>query len=193
MKNRELFKYAVDEFVELLQQVTARKIEYRCNDADVRAWVTFEREFGERVEREFIYRFTQYGIHSWFNESGKRDYSRSVRFSWIFGGQAIRRFKMLPEETTTWIVRKGLKSKYKIQRRHATALRQVVLSVRPVEEAYKGQFHNTARGVLWCRANTTLFYHRSKWCVTCDFAEECKSALRQVYPKVFKQRGYDEE
>ena len=104
-KKQRLFRFAVDLFIELLKQVTKRQnVPYRCNNADVVAWNTFVDTFGE-VGEEFVRKFVEYGIQSWFNSGAERDYSRSVRFSWIVGGAAIKRWNALNAETRTWYLR----------------------------------------------------------------------------------------
>lgn len=190
-KKQRLFRFAVDLFIELLKQVTKRQnVPYRCNDADVVAWNTFVDTFGE-VGEEFVRKFVEYGIQSWFNSGAERDYSRSVRFSWIVGGAAIKRWNALNAETRTWCVRKSLKAEHKINTlNHRSELSELLNKVRPHEEEFKREYYNTNRGLLWCIANTSLYFHRSALCATCKFKTECKDTLKREYPRVYKIRGY---
>lgn len=115
VRKRELYKYAVDIFLKLLEQVTNRKrINYRCNDADVQAWNSFIDEFSATVGKEFVRKFAEYGIQSWFNDGTEKDYSRSVRFAWIFGKNAVIRWKKLGVEVNVKITQSSLKQRYKI-------------------------------------------------------------------------------
>ena len=191
-KKQRLFRFAVDLFIELLQQVTKRKnIPYRCNDADSVAWDKFVETFGDNIGEEFIRKFVQYGVQSWFNSGSTRDYSRAVRFSWIVGSAAIKRWNALPAETRTWCVRSSLKKEHKINTlKHKSQISELLTKVRPAEEAFKSEFHNTNRGLAWCIANTSLFFHKSGLCTTCEFKENCKEILRIEYPTVYKLRGY---
>lgn len=191
-KKQRLFRFAVDLFIELLQQVTKRKnIPYRCNDADSASWDKFVETFGDNIGEEFIRKFVEYGVQSWFNSGSTRDYSRAVRFSWIVGSAAIKRWNALDAETRTWCVRSSLKREHKINTlKHKSQISELLMKVRPAEEAFKSEFHNTNRGLAWCIANTSLFFHKSGLCTTCEFKENCKEILRIEYPTVYKLRGY---
>ena len=191
-KKQRLFRFAVDLFIELLQQVTKRKnIPYRCNDADSASWDKFVETFGDNIGEEFIRKFVEYGVQSWFNSGSTRDYSRAVRFSWIVGSAAIKRWNALDAETHTWCVRSSLKREHKINTlKHKSQISELLTKVRPAEEAFKTEFHNTNRGLAWCIANTSLFFHKSGLCTTCEFKENCKEILRIEYPTVYKLRGY---
>ena len=190
-KKQRLFRFAVDIFIDLLEQVTKRKVNYKCNNADTASWNSFVDTFGDNIGEEFVRKFTEYGIQSWFNPGAQRDYSRAVRFSWIFGSAAIKRWNALSAETRTWVVRNSLKTDHKINTlKRTTRVPELVIKLRPVEEKFKSEFHNTNRGLLWCVANTTLFHHRSSHCTTCKFKENCKEILKSEYPKIYIARGY---
>ena len=190
-KKQRLFRFSVDLFIELLEQVTKRKVNYRCNDADVSSWNKFIETYGDGIGEEFLRKYIEYGIQSWFNSGSERDYSRAVRFSWIVGSAAIKRWNALNSETRTFVVRSSLKTEHKINTlKHRSQLSELLTKVRPSEEKFKSEFHNTNRGLLWCVANTTLYFHRSSQCVTCLFKEQCKDILKREYPKIYKARGY---
>ena len=190
-KKQRLFRFSVDLFIELLEQVTKRKVNYRCNDADVSSWNKFIETYGDGIGEEFLRKYIEYGIQSWFNSGSERDYSRAVRFSWIVGSAAIKRWNALNAETRTFVVRSSLKTEHKINTlKHRSQLSELLTKVRPSEEKFKAEFHNTNRGLLWCVANTTLYFHRSSQCVTCLFKEQCKDSLKKEYPKIYKARGY---
>ena len=193
-KKQRLFRFAVDLFIDLLEQVTKRKVNYKCNNADTASWNSFVETFGDNIGEEFVRKFTEYGIQSWFNPGAQRDYSRAVRFSWIFGSAAIKRWNALSAETRTWVVRNSLKTDYDINTLKRTSLiPELVVKLRPIEEKFKSEFHNTNRGLLWCVANTTLFHHRSSNCATCKFKENCKEILKSEYHKIYIARGYGKQ
>lgn len=190
-KRQRLFRYAVDLFIDLLQQVTKRKVNYRCNDADVASWNHFMDKYGDRIGEEFVRKFAQYGIQSWFNDGTDVDYSRSVRFNWIFGKSAIERWNKFDIATNVHITRIGLKTNNNINTiKRKTSIPELVLSIRPVEEEFKEKYHNQNRGFVWCIANTTLYHHKSSLCVQCIYKTECKKLLKQEYPKIYLKRGY---
>ena len=193
-KRRRLFKYAVDLFIELLEQVQKRKIDYRCNNADSGCWDNFMDEFGDNIGEDFIRKYTQYGIQSWFNDGTVKDYSRSIRFSWIFGKKAIKRWRKFDVGTNMRIVQKNLKQRYDINTvKIETEIPKLVNTVRKQEENFKAEFHNTKRGFLWCVANTTLYFHKSPKCATCKFKQDCKNILENEYPKIYLERGYGKD
>ena len=74
-----------------------------------------------------------------------------------------------------------------------TEISKLVVSIRPAEEQFKADYHNTKRGFLWCIANTTLYFHKSPKCATCNFKNECKELLKQEFPKIYVKRGYGEK
>ena len=58
--NRRLYKYAVDLFVEMLNQVQKRTKPYRCNDNDTNAWniwVDYHKKNKIPVTEEYIRKF----------------------------------------------------------------------------------------------------------------------------------------
>lgn len=193
VRKQELYRYAVDIFIELVKQVTKRsRLNYRCNDSDVSAWNSFIDEFSARVGKEFVRKFAEYGIQSWFNDGEVRDYSKAVRFSWVFGKNAISRWKKLGAEVNVRITQNSLKQNYDINVvKHESNIGKVVTSLREVEERFKKEYHNTKRGLAWCIANTTLYHHKSSLCATCIYKKECKDILKNEYPKIYKIRGYE--
>ena len=191
-KRQKLFRYAVDTFVILLEQVTKRKrINYKCNNSDSSAWNNFMDTFDNCIGEDFVRKFIEYGIQSWFNNGTKKDYSHSVRFSWVFGQPAINRWKKNSVATNMFIVRNGIKKDHNINLIEKTnEMQNIVTSVREVEEKFKSDFHNKRKGFMWCIANTTLYFHKSSNCVTCDFKKECKELLKKEYKFIYIRRGY---
>jgi hypothetical protein len=63
--------------------------------------------------------------------------------------------------------------------------------VREVEEQFKRTYVGTQRGLLWCVANTTLYFHKSTVCSGCAMKTVCRSIEKANYPKIYKLRGYE--
>ena len=193
-RRQRLFRYAVDTFVELLEQVTKRKVNYKCNNSDTACWNNFMDTFSDLIGEEFVRKFAEYGIQSWFNSGAKKDYSREIRFNWVFGKTAIARWKKYDIDTNVYITRIGLKKDHKINViKKKTEIPALISTIRPAEEKFKAAYHNTNRGFLWCIANTTLYFHKSSKCATCKFKNECKELLKKEYPKIYVKRGYGEK
>lgn len=196
MKNRSLYKYAVDLFIELLNKVQDSRMKpYRCNDNDTAAWDVFCDYCKDNkivMSEEFIRKFIEYGLQSWFNDDVEYTKRQNVRFSWVFGSAAIKRWNALPADARAYCVRSCLKKKYDIKRRKESSKRlsSLLTKVRDVEERFKSEYLNTPRGLLWCKANTTLFLHKSPSCAVCEYKDECKEILRVNMPNVYKLRGY---
>ncbi len=188
---------AVDLFVKLLEQIQKRKVNYKCNDADTKAWGKFIEIMESRkvtIGEDFIRKFIQYGVQSWFNPDTNKDekYNFTIRFGWVVGQKAIQRWDKFGNEINVKITRGCLKQNFDIDTTsHKTKCGNIVIKIRPVEEKFKKEFFGTKRGLVWCVANTTLYHHRSPLCMRCPFKAECKEILKQNYFKVYQKRGYD--
>lgn len=193
MKKRTLYKYAVDMFCETLKKVSNRpNFTYRCNDADSRCWDNFVEEFGLNIGEDFVTKFIKYGFHSWFNDDSPKDYSHSIRFSWVFGKEAIKRWRSNNVETNLFIIRKShLREKMIVNTSTSRERQSIITTVRKAEENMKSMYFNTERGFAWCVANTTLYHHKSIKCCACKWRNDCKDILKKNYPIIFKKRGYE--
>lgn len=192
-KKRTLYRYAVDIFIALLNQVQYRVKEYKCNDNDVNAWNAFVDYYkNTNIGEDFIRKFAEYGIQSWFNPESTAIQKHRCRFSWIFGTAAIKRWNALGVETNVRLTRSCLRSEFNIKdRKFLSCLDKAYLSVRVSEESLKQRFYNRKRGLEWCMANTSLFFHKSTLCASCIHKIDCKKILKFNYPKIYKLRGYD--
>lgn len=59
------------------------------------------------------------------------------------------------------------------------------------EEIEKRRFYNTVRGLIVCLERTSLFNSKSKACVFCYNKRFCKTVLKQNYPRIYQERGYE--
>lgn len=188
---KQLFRFAVDNFVLILEQIRKKKVNYKCNDVDVSSFNVFYETYKEKISTDFIKNFLQYNIQNYFNDDNY-DFSKKIRFSWIFGKKGIERWEKNKTSTNIYFVRKNLKKKYKINlSKKSSNLSQIITRVRLIEENFKKEFHNTKRGFLWCVANTTLYFHKSSFCATCIHKKECKELLEQEYKSIYIKRGYE--
>lgn len=189
----KLYKYSVDLFLKTLSEITKLNHDnYKCNDADVKSWNSFCEYYGCNVGQFFIKDFIEYQFQSWFNDGTEKDYSRTIRFSWVVGKSAIKRWEALSAKTNVYLTRKFLKQSYKINKNlYKSSIGEFITEINPNEEKFKVQFFDTKRGLIWCIANTTLFNHKSSNCIVCSYKEECKQILKEQYKKVYKARGYE--
>jgi len=195
-KQQKLFRTAVDLFINLAKQVTKRKtMNYQCTDADVKSFEMFLEEFGDDIGENFLREFGEFNIRFFFTDDEKQyDNSRSIRFNWVYGKSSIRRWNKVNKRERVRVVRKDIKKRVKINVvKKSSSMALMLNSLKPVEENFKAQFHNTKKGLSWCVANTTLYFHKSALCVSCNFRDNCKEILRTEFPKVYNIRGYGEE
>lgn len=193
--NRKLYKTAVDLFVEILNQLQHRIKPYRCNAFDVAAWnrfVEYNKTNKIPITENYIRKFVEYGMQSWFNKDCTDSQKYNIRFSWVFGLAAIRRWNALPANVRDFYVRGLIKTENKVtlKRKKSTRFTKLLKSIRPIEERFKNEYLNTPRGLLWCKANTTLYNHKSSACTICENKKECKEILKANMPELYKLRGY---
>ena len=195
-KQQKLFRTAVDLFIELVKQVTSRKtMNYQCTDADVKSFEMFLEEFGDDIGENFLREFGEFNIRFFFTgDDNQYDNSRSIRFNWLYGKSSIKRWNKVNKRERVRAVRKDIKKRVKINVvKKSSSMYLMLNSLKPVEENFKAQFHNTKKGLSWCVANTALYFHKSALCVSCNFRDNCKEILRTEFPKVYNIRGYGEE
>lgn len=58
------------------------------------------------------------------------------------------------------------------------------------EEQIKRLFYNTAKGLLFCTTNTTMYNKHHSCCLTCNNRKECKELQKVNYPKIYDRRNY---
>lgn len=193
MKERKLYKFAVDTFIKVISQIQRQKFHYQCDDRDVSAWDNFVES--RKVNEDIVRNVVEFGVQYYFcSEYNTQRQKESIRFSWIFGKKPIERWLKNDVKTNNYIIRKTLKKQYKINTvKRNNQISKIVLSLRKIEEKYKAEFFNTKRGFQWCIANTSLYHHKSTYCLTCEFKQECKEILKRNYNNIYKLRGYGNE
>lgn len=192
-RRQRLFRYSVDLFIGMLEKATKRRFNYKCTTTDISCFEKFVDHFGDNVGEEYIRKFTEYQMQSWFNDGTDIDYSRQIRYSWFFGAKAIKRWEKFDIAFNVRTVRNDVKKKYDINVIEIkTEINQMVLQLIDSEEKHKTKYLNTKRGLLWCIANTTLYFHKSPKCAICIYKDDCKQALKENYKKIYKLRGYGE-
>jgi hypothetical protein len=192
-RRQRLFRYSVDLFVEMVNKITKRKMNYKCNDADIKSFENFIGHYGINVGEEYIRKFLEYQMQSWFNDGTDVDYSRKLRFNWCFGEKAIKRWEKFDIAFSVKITREDIKQRLDINTvKNKTEINKMVLQLIESEENHKAKYLNTKRGLLWCIANTTLYFHKSPKCAICEHKDDCKQTLKENYNKIYKLRGYGE-
>ncbi len=194
IKERTLYRQTVDRFINYLSRVYKRKTEYRCNAQDVTAWNNWVEYYGKSVGRDLAWKYLDYGFQSWFNADFDSE-THAIRFSWIYGKPAIKRWEKLGQKLNVEIAERDVKAKYKLYEVEVfgSRLRATLTAVRPFEEQFRGQYLNTKRGLANCVANTTLYQPNSPTCKLCKVKSNCKAILKRNYPRVYKARDLEQD
>jgi len=157
-----------------------------------------------RVDVEFLVKVFSYGFNYWVwrIEENPKKYAYGIdgiKFNWIIGKEALKRFDRNEETFDKMSWARNIKKAYntvlydikKTGTDNARAFVDLYIKVNESEELEKDMFHNTTEGLIWCKANTTLFNHKSKLCTGCNNRTRCKDLLKEYYPVLYKQRGYN--
>jgi hypothetical protein len=203
MKNKEV-KLVVDKFKYHYKAVTGDE-SFRLNMTTTRLTMTLN--FIDYMKKmtnspilgeDYLKSFMEFQFNHWFQHEGKFGKGTSIQLEWIIGKKALKRWFDRSEKykrATDIIVRKNLKKKvvFKLDGVRNEGWSKTMLEVREVEEFEKEMFFNTAKGFVNCTLNTTLYHHKSKFCMECKYKDKCKEQLKEQYPIVSKLRGYKNE
>lgn len=193
--NRKLFRYAVDIFIDILQKIANRRINYKCNDADVKSYAVFQQRYGNNIGEEFVRKFVEFSFNDWFPKDREYDKDRNMRLSWILSKRICDKWDSNSISRNVYFTRKNLKKEFNltafVNSKKQEQFVEMVNALIDSEEKFKHEFLNTKRGLPWCVANTKLFFHKSTACAICESKDECKELLRTEYPKIYIAREYD--
>ena len=188
-----LYRYAVRLLVDVLYQMGCdMRQTFRVNDTDIHAWNHFIERYTSATE-VFTRRFILFQLQCRYGErSGlsRKTLSRT-RLTWLVSKAAIKSWEKVYPTSAARFVAKGLKSRFDVSTlKSETELPALLVRLIDREEKAKAAFYGANKGFAWCIVNTTLYHHRSPWCATCKFKEQCKKLLGKNYPLVYKIRGY---
>jgi hypothetical protein len=162
-----------------------------------------------RIDLEFLVKFFMYGFNYWIwkiNDTNK-EYEgkyphghKSIKVGWVLGKEALKRFdrneakfdEMKWAREITKAETSVLHDLKAVSADNAQAFIELYLSGENEQEEFeKEQFYNTTEGLIWCKANTSLYNHKSKFCKGCNNRTRCKDLLKEQFPNLYKQRGYN--
>lgn len=191
INSRRLYHFAVDTFVSIISQLRNRKFNYKCSNRDLEAWDYFIHRYQNSILGEdYIRLYIEFAINRWYVQDERDVKAESCKLLNIFSKRAVAEWENTNPQYRAYIVRKELKHDYEINYKKKSKLSEIVNSVIISEEKARKMYLNTPRGLAWCIANTSLYFHRSKYCSICDFKMECKEIERKQYPNVYRKRGY---
>jgi hypothetical protein len=203
MRNKEV-KLVVEKFKYHYKAITNDE-SFRLNMTENRLTMTlnFIKEMknftnSPLLGEDYVKSFMEFQFNYWFEHEGKYGRGTSVQLEWIIGKKALKRWFERSEKfkrATNKIVRKNLKKKvkFKLDGVRNEGWGKTMLELREVDEFEKGMFFNTAKGFVNCTLNTTLYHHKSKFCMECKYKDKCKEQLKEQFPIVSKLRGYTNE
>lgn len=188
-----LYRYAVRLLVDVLYQMGCdMRQTFRVNNTDIHAWNHFIERYNSATE-DFTRRFILFQLQCRYGERShlsRKTLSRT-RLAWLVSQAAIKSWEKTRPTSATRFTAKGLKSRFDVSTlKSETELPALLVRLIDREEKAKAAFYGTNKGFAWCIVNTTLYHHRSPWCATCKFKEQCKGLLGKNYPLVYKIRGY---
>lgn len=200
--NKEL-RLVVDLYKYHIIQITKNKsYKFKMTPTRNKMILNFIELFKEQNNSNFLgednlRKFMEYQFNFWYKHDSKYGKGTSIQIEWIIGSKALNRWESRTDnqkKKTDFIIRKNLKKDVafaEVDKGQSDACKNMLLAVRDHEELEKERFHNTAKGFLYCQISTTLYNHKSSFCVLCKKSLECKEFLKKTMNKVYKIRGYN--
>lgn len=137
----------------------------------------------------FLYNYFAFQFDYWLDKNTRAE-ERRLPMGWIVGKKAIDRWRNRREKDLYHCLKTARQIGLKLS--HFTNKQKYnYAEIKSSEETRKSYFHNTEQGFGYCVETTTLYHDKSSFCQTCCFADECKKLLKQTFPKIYIQRGYE--
>lgn len=200
MRNKDL-RLVVDTFKYYYKAVTKNE-SYRFKMSSARKVViedfikTFNSESNTIfLQKDHLKAYMDFQFNYWYKQDGKYGQGTSIQIEWIIGKKAWKRWNSRTDnhkKATAYIVRNNLKKdvKFKLDKNINEGWAKTMTEVKKREEDEKEMFFNTAKGFVNCIVNTTMYNHKSSFCMKCNSKTKCKKELEVQYLNVFKIRGY---
>lgn len=151
----------------------------------------------ELVQKDILNEYMTFQFNYWYKQDAKYGQGVSIQLEWIIGSKAWERWLNLETNLNQKIkskiqIKKGLKRDidFKIIQNRNVGMLDYLIEVNEIEEHEKGMFFNTSKGFQNCTNNTSLYNHKSKFCISCKFKQKCKENLKEIYKHIYKKRGY---
>ncbi len=144
------------------------------------------------VQEVALKKFIEYQFNTYLDNKSSHG-RRSIRLEWIIGSTALERWKNVDKAKASFAVRKKLKVKVNLteDNRPAKAIyNKLYVETNDNEENNKKRFLNSDIGFESCMLTTTLYNHKSTFCLQCKYKENCKEALKRNYPAINEIRKY---
>ena len=142
----------------------------------------------ESVGENFLYNYFIFQLDYWSNL--ETHFNNTISLGWIIGKKALLRFEQRRDKNLyhSHVTARKLgvtKDMFFYSKENSD-----VVNLSTKEEVAKEKYYNSGRGLGECLESTTLYNHKSPFCVGCKFKSDCKAILKSEYTKIFILRGY---
>lgn len=145
----------------------------------------------DMLHEAYMEKYFEYQFNHWYDYTSESTAGR-IQIEWIVGKKAFERWKKADPIISAFVVRKNLRKDVNFKSRlEKENWNMIIIEPNEVEEREKERFHNTNQGYNYCLISTTLYNHKSTNCIACKNSTRCKENLKNVFPKIFKKRGYE--
>lgn len=186
--SRKDLRLIVDTFLECYVETMGKDTSFRMTDSKKILIENFATKFGKlqktNLKSYMLYQFRIY-----------KDRGKVIQLNWILGNKSLERWNDRSKKQKKYItlinnkdLRNYKKKKLKIENEIQDSY---FIELNEIEEKEKELFFNTDKCFVNCSLNTTLYNHKSKFCMNCKFKDKCKKELKNKYPKIYKMRGYE--
>lgn len=192
-ERKEKLKMIVNLYLELYVKVSMNENYVLNYSASQETMIyNFIDYFGAmKITKDFLraYFEFQFNYTYKFEKFGKG----KVMLNWVIGKKAIERWKDRDKFKFKYHILYGIKKHINISNKNPASIGWLDKLAKglPHEDDQRAKHLNTNKGVLWCYSNTTMYNHRSDYCVMCKFSDICKLTLAEENPKLYKLRGYE--
>lgn len=115
--------------------------------------------------------------------------SNKLTFAHIFGKKAVDRYFMRDRDYDWQLESNNILARYKMnQSEFNIHIGQKEDEIEFSNSPIRLKFLNTDKGFATCLAQTTLIDRRDTSCLSCNFQDQCIEALKNTYPKIYKDR-----
>jgi len=145
----------------------------------------------ESLGEVFIYDYFSFQLNYWVNLDTR--FGKKIPITWFVGKKAFLRWKDNPNIDLYHAHKTSDLFGIDISAFNKSKKNIDALETKPYEEKEKIRFGHKESQFLHCIETTTLFNHRSTYCVLCENKISCKELLKVNFYRIYIKRGYSEK
>lgn len=198
MSNRADFRMVIDTFKFYYKSINkSENFTVKMTDSRVKFINNFIQLFKEKTNSQFLQKdilnqFVEWNFNH-FVEKGtyNRFGSKSIQIEWIYGKTAFERWAKLNPKYFNFIMNKNIRKKvdYKVDIKKEN-WDNIIVQINELEENDKERFFGEDECFDNCYLFTSLYNHKSHFCMKCDLKIKCKETLKEENINLYKKRGY---